>query len=47
MIRIIQTGVTEIYVADSTSNYSNDSTWFGFQLQSFLKIKVGFESRGV
>ena len=28
MIRIIQTGVTEIYVADSTSNYSNDSTWF-------------------
>jgi len=37
----------EVYVANAISTYSDDSTWFAFQLQDDLNIKLGFESRGV
>ena len=37
----------EVYVANATSQYSDDSTWFAFQLQDELNKKLGFESRGV
>lgn len=37
----------EVYVADATSKYSNDTTWFAFQLQEAFKSQLGFESRGV
>ena len=37
----------EVYVANATSNYSNESTWLAFQLQDDLNKKLGFESRGV
>ena len=37
----------EVYVADVESNYSDDSTWFAFQIQATLNQELGFESRGV
>ena len=37
----------EVYVAGATSKYSDDATWFAFQLQADLNKKLGFESRGV
>ena len=37
----------EVYVADDTSKYLNESIWFAFQLQDGLNKKLGFESRGV
>ncbi len=37
----------EVYVADGISKYSDDSTWFAFQLQDELNKKLGFEIRGV
>ncbi|WP_282143596.1 N-acetylmuramoyl-L-alanine amidase family protein [Cellulophaga baltica] len=37
----------EVYVADSQSNYLDDSTWFAYQLQEEFKKELGFESRGV
>ncbi|MAN59792.1 MAG: N-acetylmuramoyl-L-alanine amidase [Flavobacteriaceae bacterium] len=37
----------EVYVANAVSNYSDDSTWFAFQLQDDLNKSLGFESRGV
>tara|TARA_R110000850_G_scaffold109507_5_gene222582 strand:+ start:2018 stop:2653 length:636 start_codon:yes stop_codon:yes gene_type:complete len=37
----------EVYVANTMSIYSNDATWFAFQLQDELNRKLGFESRGV
>ncbi|WP_315897846.1 N-acetylmuramoyl-L-alanine amidase [Gillisia sp. Hel_I_86] len=37
----------EIYVANSTSQYSKDATWLAFQLQAALNKELGFESRGV
>ncbi|MCK0115129.1 N-acetylmuramoyl-L-alanine amidase [Gelidibacter sp. F63206] len=37
----------EVYVADATPKYSNDATWFAFQLQAALNQNLGFESRGV
>ena len=32
----------EVYVADGTSKYSDDSTWFAFRLQDDLNKKLGF-----
>ncbi|WP_178987098.1 N-acetylmuramoyl-L-alanine amidase family protein [Winogradskyella schleiferi] len=37
----------EVYVANATSQYSDDSIWLAFQLQGGLNRKLGFESRGV
>jgi N-acetylmuramoyl-L-alanine amidase len=37
----------EVYVANTTSKYSDDSTWLAFQLQDDLNKSLGFESRGV
>lgn len=37
----------EIYVANETSQYSDESLWLAFQLQDELNKKLGFESRGV
>tara|TARA_R110002049_G_scaffold133066_1_gene292478 strand:- start:9489 stop:10172 length:684 start_codon:yes stop_codon:yes gene_type:complete len=37
----------EVYVVNVMLQYSKDSTWFAFQLQSAVKKKLGFESRGV
>ena len=37
----------EIYVASIISKYSENSTWFAYQLQNQFKKKLGFESRGV
>ncbi|MBI6119130.1 N-acetylmuramoyl-L-alanine amidase family protein [Salegentibacter maritimus] len=37
----------EIYVASPISKYSENSTWFAYQLQNQFKKKLGFESRGV
>ena len=37
----------EIYVAKAMSKYSDDATWFAFQLQDDLNKSLGFESRGV
>ncbi|WP_299322977.1 N-acetylmuramoyl-L-alanine amidase [uncultured Maribacter sp.] len=37
----------EVYVANATSEYSDESTWFAFQLQDALNKGLGFESRGV
>ncbi len=37
----------EVYVANATSNYSNQSTWLAFPLQDDPNKKLGFESRGV
>lgn len=37
----------EVYVANTISKYSDDATWFAFQLQDDLNKKLGFESRGV
>ncbi|MCM4157603.1 N-acetylmuramoyl-L-alanine amidase [Gramella sp. AN32] len=37
----------EVYGADATSKYSEESTWFAFQLQDAFNEKLGFESRGV
>jgi len=37
----------EVYVANATSQYSDDSIWLAFQLQDELNRKLGFESRGV
>jgi len=37
----------EVYVPNTTSQYSNDCTWLAFELQSALKKELGFESRGV
>jgi N-acetylmuramoyl-L-alanine amidase len=37
----------EVYVADAESKYSDDSTWFAFQVQTALNNKLGYESRGV
>ena len=37
----------EVYVANALSKYSDDSTWFAFQVQNALNKGLGFESRGV
>ncbi|MEP2058211.1 MAG: N-acetylmuramoyl-L-alanine amidase [Maribacter litoralis] len=37
----------EVYVAYATSGYSDESTWFAFQVQDALNKGLGFESRGV
>ncbi|PHQ27617.1 N-acetylmuramoyl-L-alanine amidase family protein [Leeuwenhoekiella nanhaiensis] len=37
----------EVYVAGATSVYSDDATWFAFQMQAALNKKLGYESRGV
>lgn len=37
----------EIYVASTISKYSENSTWFAYQLQNQFKKRLGFESRGV
>ena len=37
----------EVYVANAMSKYSDDATWFAFQLQAALNQNLGFESRGV
>lgn len=37
----------EVYVANQDSKFSDEATWFGFQLQADLNEKLGFESRGV
>ncbi|WP_300435472.1 N-acetylmuramoyl-L-alanine amidase [Christiangramia sp.] len=37
----------EVYVANAESNYSQESIWLAFQLQTTLKNQLGFESRGV
>lgn len=37
----------EVYVVNTTSQYSDDSIWFAFQLQDTFRKHLGFESRGV
>jgi len=37
----------EVYVANETSQYSDESIWFAFQMQNAIHKKLGFESRGV
>ena len=37
----------EVYVAKAMSKYSDDPTWFAFQLQDDLNKSWGLESRGV
>tara|TARA_R110002049_G_scaffold221927_1_gene393492 strand:+ start:134 stop:763 length:630 start_codon:yes stop_codon:yes gene_type:complete len=37
----------EVYVANATSKYSDESTWSAFQVQDALNKGLGFESRGV
>jgi len=37
----------EVYVANTESKNSDDSTWLAFQVQDTLNKKLGFESRGV
>jgi len=37
----------EVYVANAASKYSDESTWFAFQIQDALNKGLGFESRGV
>lgn len=37
----------EVYVANAISKFSDDATWFAFQLQDELNKSLGFESRGV
>ena len=37
----------EVYVAYAASKYSDDATWFAYQLQAFFYKELGFESRGV
>jgi len=37
----------ELYVADSTSKYSDNTTWCAYKLQETFKRQLGFESRGV
>ena len=37
----------EVYVANATSQYSNDATWLAFKLHAAFKKQLGFESRGV
>ena len=37
----------EVYVASATAKYSDDATWFAFQMQAALNQNLGFESRGV
>jgi len=37
----------EVYVANAISKFSDDSTWFAFQLQDDLNKSLSFESRGV
>ena len=37
----------EVYVANATTEYSDESTWFAFQVQDALYKSLGFESRGV
>ena len=37
----------EVYVANALSKYSDNSTWFAFQVQAKLNKSLGFESRGV
>jgi len=37
----------EVFVADKSSTYKDDSTWFAFQVQAALNKELGFESRGV
>ncbi len=37
----------EVYVANTESQKSDDSTWLAFQLQEALNKELGFESRGL
>ena len=37
----------EVYVANALSKYSDNSTWFAFQVQDALYKSLGFDSRGV
>ncbi|MGB3773862.1 MAG: N-acetylmuramoyl-L-alanine amidase [Leeuwenhoekiella sp.] len=37
----------EVYVANKTTQHSEDATWLAFQLQASLNENLGFESRGV
>tara|TARA_Y100000815_G_scaffold266188_1_gene284096 strand:- start:712 stop:1347 length:636 start_codon:yes stop_codon:yes gene_type:complete len=37
----------EVYVFNTESKFSDDATWFAFQLKIGLKKELGFESRGV
>ena len=37
----------EVYVTNAESKYSDDSTWFAFQVQAVLNKELGYESRGV
>jgi N-acetylmuramoyl-L-alanine amidase len=37
----------EVYVANTTSQYSKDATWLAFQLQAAFSKELGFETRGV
>jgi N-acetylmuramoyl-L-alanine amidase len=37
----------EVFVANTTSQYSKDAAWLAFQLQAVFRKKLGFESRGV
>ncbi len=37
----------EVYVSERKDDFSNQSTWLGYQLQEQLKNQLGFESRGV
>jgi len=37
----------EVYVANSTSKYSDEATWLAFLLQDELNKSLGFEIRGV
>ena len=37
----------EVYVANAMSKYSDNATWFAFQVQDDLNKSLGFESRGV
>ena len=37
----------EVYVTNAESKYSDDSTWFAFQVQAALNKELGYESRGV
>ncbi|KKN82539.1 hypothetical protein LCGC14_0308350 [marine sediment metagenome] len=37
----------EVYVTNATSKYSDEATWFAFQVQDALNKGLGFESRGV
>lgn len=37
----------EVYVANHVFKYTNDATWFAFQLQATLNKELGFKSRGV